>query len=62
MRFIGIDVSVDRGCTVAALDGAGELRGTRWVEAKASEVAAAIEDLRNSDTLTIGIDALRLSR
>ena len=59
MRFIGIDVSADRGCAVAALDDAGELRGTRWVEAKASEVAAAIEDLRDSDTLTIGIDAPR---
>ena len=58
-RFIGIDVSAKRGCAIAALDCAGHLLGACSAIGKPAAVTEAIEDLRDGDELTIGIDAPR---
>ena len=58
--FIGIDVSEDRGCAVAAIDDSGRALGCRWSNSEVGEIVSAVRVLaRDSTEIDIGIDSPR---
>jgi predicted nuclease with RNAse H fold len=60
-KFIGIDISEDRGCAVAAIDGSGRSLGSTWSRCDVDDVVREVRLLGNgSGELTIGIDSPRM--
>ena len=58
-QFIGIDVSEQRGCAIAALNEDGSSSGSLWCRSSVLDVVAAIQGLSGPVEVVIGIDSPR---
>lgn len=59
-RFVGIDISEHRGCTVACIDEGGRAAGARCCNSTPADVAAAVRDVTGGAEVIIGIDSPRM--
>jgi len=59
--FIGVDISEDRGCALAAIDESGRAIASDWSDCKVDDVVRAVRRLAfGRGDLTIGVDAPRM--
>jgi hypothetical protein len=59
--FIGIDISEDRGCALAAIDESGRSLGSRWSPCDVGDVVREVRLLANDSTeLAVGVDSPRM--
>jgi predicted nuclease with RNAse H fold len=58
--YIGVDISEDRGCAIAAIDKDGRSINAKWSACRVGEVLSVLSDFSKGYEAVVGIDAPRM--
>jgi predicted nuclease with RNAse H fold len=59
--YIGVDISEDRGCAIAAIGEDGRSIGATWSACRIGDVLSLLSDFSNGYEAVVGIDAPRMA-